>query len=257
MKTDTSSDKPTLVLLHGFLGKAEDWAQLLPNLSHHFNCITIDLPGHGKNCYRNFDTIEAIVQALDIQISQLTKAPIHLLGYSLGGRLAIAYAQTFPEKILSLSLISCHLGLKEEQARASRLSRDLKWAKRFSQDAIDLALYAWYEQEMFNDLSEEAKLDLIRARCDNHGVSLSQTLIASSLAKQPRFHEFLANFNKPCHYYYGRNDDKYCHLVGEYSQIPSMQIMGFDCGHSLHSQLPDLLSKSIVQQLTVQKLAAS
>jgi 2-succinyl-6-hydroxy-2,4-cyclohexadiene-1-carboxylate synthase len=67
-----------IVFLHGFLGQKSDWDQVIEWLPH--PCIAFDLPGHGSSSI-DFDLF-----------SQLDKLPpFHLVGYSMGGRIARQY----------------------------------------------------------------------------------------------------------------------------------------------------------------------
>ena len=84
--------KPTLVFLHGLLGTQAGWQKLSENLPH-FDCIALDLPWHGsaKNYpVQDFDETCAYV-AKQIQRA-VGNQPYFLVGYSLGGRIALYYA---------------------------------------------------------------------------------------------------------------------------------------------------------------------
>lgn len=97
---------PVLVLLHGFLGRANDWDSLLAALKDDYCLIAVDLPGHGSSqwleedtqgadyfCYRLEQTVQTIEQVEGISLKRF-----NLLGYSLGGRLAMAYTTAFPSE---------------------------------------------------------------------------------------------------------------------------------------------------------------
>lgn len=120
--TQGSATQPPLVLLHGFLGSSYDWRELLPHLSQDYYCIAVDLPGHGRSCDIQIDS-PGFSDCVALLRHTLLKAGIprfHLLGYSLGGRIALHLAQTWPEALLSLHLESCHPGLLSNDERRQR-----------------------------------------------------------------------------------------------------------------------------------------
>ena len=109
-----TGDGPALVLLHGFAGAAENWAELIPFLSAYFQIIAIDIIGHGSSDrpsdsarYRMDYAARDIVDLFAI----LTNDPVHLLGYSMGGRLALYLAVHYPRHLRSLILESASPGL--------------------------------------------------------------------------------------------------------------------------------------------------
>ena len=91
-----------VVFLHGFLGSSLDWLEVLSYLPS-FKSYLIDLPGHGKSAFHP----ELILPHFEEKID--------LVGYSMGGRLALQYAAQNPQKIEKLILLSTHLGLFSEE----------------------------------------------------------------------------------------------------------------------------------------------
>src|SRR5689334_17350674 len=87
------------VFLHGFLGNSQDWQEVASKLLA--TCIAFDLPGHGAS---------AFTEDFFLAFHQATKEfpPFHLVGYSMGGRLALQFAAKYPEKINKLTLLSAH-----------------------------------------------------------------------------------------------------------------------------------------------------
>jgi len=98
---------PPLFLIHGIGAARNTWAKLLPILTPRFTVVTYDLRGHGEspkgegefNLNHLVEDLEAIRKATGI-------AAMHLAGHSLGGMIGPAYARAYPEKVLSLGLLS-------------------------------------------------------------------------------------------------------------------------------------------------------
>jgi pimeloyl-ACP methyl ester carboxylesterase len=99
--------RPSIVFLHGIrLGRAI-WDQHALALSQRYHVVTLDLPGHGALTGVAF-TEENIMAQLDETIGGLTAAPL-IVGYSLGGFVAMRYAASFPERTQALLLADCTL----------------------------------------------------------------------------------------------------------------------------------------------------
>jgi 2-succinyl-5-enolpyruvyl-6-hydroxy-3-cyclohexene-1-carboxylate synthase len=104
------------VFLHGFLGGPESWQPLIRRLPG--PCYAEYLPGHGPAPQRLGDDFDSAVAAL----AQRLPATFHLVGYSLGARLALALALHAPERVASLLLVGVDLGFPDG-ADAERRSR--------------------------------------------------------------------------------------------------------------------------------------
>jgi len=108
--TPGNDSKPVLLLLHGFLGSKEDWAPTLPYLGNHFDCLAVDLPGHGLTSVQDDEPLaysmplvaQALVGLLDSQGIQ----KFAVAGYSMGGRLACYLAKNFPNRCLAMVAVS-------------------------------------------------------------------------------------------------------------------------------------------------------
>lgn len=79
-----SLEKPPLLFLHGFLGSKEDWREVAVHLQETHCCYAIDLPGHGESQQQSH-----ILESLFTTYLSLKLPPCPLIGYSLGGRLAL------------------------------------------------------------------------------------------------------------------------------------------------------------------------
>ena len=102
-----SGEGPGLFLIHG-IGAAEDaWRFIVPQLTKYFTVITYDLRGHGKSPVTNNNfTLNDLIDDLE-KIREKTKIEkAHFMGHSLGGMIAPAYANKFPDNTISVGLLS-------------------------------------------------------------------------------------------------------------------------------------------------------
>ena len=102
---------PALFLTHGIGAAKNAWRFLLPELSKHFTVITYDLRGHGNSPVTNKNfSLDDLVLDLE-KIREKTKIEsAHFAGHSLGGMIAPAYSIKFPNRVLSVGLLSTVAG---------------------------------------------------------------------------------------------------------------------------------------------------
>ena len=247
--------KPTLIFLHGFLGSSNDWHETIALLKDDFHCITIDLPGHGSSVTtansrsNGFDHCHQLITNIldDLSIKQYT-----LIGYSLGGRIALDYARTQNDpRLTALLLESSHTGLLDEQAKERRFIHDHSWAKKFATQHIIDTLDEWYDQDVFSDLSEREKEIIINQRSDNYGVPVANTLLATSLGKQINALPYLQQTDLKIHYCFGEKDKKFKDVSAQLNNLAHVNCVQFDqAGHNIHQYYAPQFAQFILQNLT-------
>ncbi|MGB1258197.1 MAG: alpha/beta fold hydrolase [Thiolinea sp.] len=98
---------PALFLIHGIGAARNTWTKALPLLTKHFTVITYDLRGHGESPMPDGEFgLTELVADLEALRAQLGIEQAHFAGHSLGGMIGPAYAQAYPERVLSLGLLS-------------------------------------------------------------------------------------------------------------------------------------------------------
>ena len=109
---------PAIFLTHG-IGAAEDaWRFIVPKLSQNHTVVTYDLRGHGKSpvTNKNFDLEDLVLDLEKIRKkTNINKA--HFAGHSLGGMIVPAYAKKYPDKVLSIGMLSTVAGRSENDSR--------------------------------------------------------------------------------------------------------------------------------------------
>lgn len=104
---ESAGTGPPLVLLHGWAMHSGLFAPLLPRLTPRFRVHRVDLPGHGRSATVTPYALDTIVAALSAAVSQAVGAgiePLTLLGWSLGGAIALSWARAEPARIGRLIL---------------------------------------------------------------------------------------------------------------------------------------------------------
>lgn len=112
---EVSGDGPPLYLVHGIGSRKVTWDGLLPVLEPHFTCVRYDLRGHGESPIPPVPyTLDQLVDDLERLRTRLGHEQIHVIGHSLGGMIGPRYAQRFPERVLTVGLLSTAAGRTED-----------------------------------------------------------------------------------------------------------------------------------------------
>ena len=102
-----STDKPSIVLVHGFGAYKENWLRFARVFKDDFHVVVIDLPGHGKSVQNPaliYSTNNQVAWVHEfVQAISLTK--FHMAGNSMGGAITAQYSAQFPEQVLTATLI--------------------------------------------------------------------------------------------------------------------------------------------------------
>jgi pimeloyl-ACP methyl ester carboxylesterase len=106
--SDQGKGKPIL-LIHGYLETQEVWDSFARRLSVKYRVISVDLPGHGgSDLMTEIHTMESISDILKDLIAYLGIEKVFITGHSLGGYIALAFADLFPEMLSGYCLFHSH-----------------------------------------------------------------------------------------------------------------------------------------------------
>lgn len=135
----------SLVGLHGFAGSQHDWVPFAECLGRPI--VGIDLIGHGEAeapvGIEGYNTA-AMLHCVRDRLAEAS--PVTLIGYSMGGRVALRFALKFPERVKALVLIGVHPGLVDPVQRSERMARDFALAGRIEANGVDWFCDYWSNQ---------------------------------------------------------------------------------------------------------------
>ncbi|MBK9285344.1 MAG: alpha/beta hydrolase [Sphingobacteriaceae bacterium] len=119
--SDTGKGK-AIVLLHGFLGSHKIWEQTQNNLSKTYRVISIDLPGHGATpCFGYAHNMELMAKCVKAVLDHLKIKRAVIIGHSMGGYVALAFADLFPDYLLGLCLYHSTAYADTKEKKTDRL----------------------------------------------------------------------------------------------------------------------------------------
>lgn len=93
-----------IIILHGLYGASDNWMQIARKISDSYQIIAVDLRNHGSSPHSTEHSYEEMVTDLAWLFHELEIEKAHILGHSMGGKVAMAFAADYPEKILSLTV---------------------------------------------------------------------------------------------------------------------------------------------------------
>ncbi|MFK9095203.1 2-succinyl-6-hydroxy-2,4-cyclohexadiene-1-carboxylate synthase [Bacillus salipaludis] len=180
-----------LLLLHGFTGDASTWQPFYDAWSKHSMLIVPDIIGHGKtespdNLQRY--QIESAAHDLNCILNVLGVSQVDLLGYSMGGRLALTFALLFPNKVRKLILESATPGIATEEERALRRMKDAELAKFITEQGIKSFVDYWEDIPLFSTmkrLSAQVRESIRSQRLSNSPIGLANSLVGMGTGSQP------------------------------------------------------------------------
>ena len=133
---------PWLVFLHGFSGDCREWQTVGAALSD-YPRLYLDLPGHGGSGNAGVTGFEEMSDLLTRTLLRYNILNFWLVGYSLGGRIAMFHACQQPEGLLGVMVEGGHPGLQNADDRHARRVSDHRWATRFRTEPLDKVFADW------------------------------------------------------------------------------------------------------------------
>ncbi|MFY9994490.1 MAG: 2-succinyl-6-hydroxy-2,4-cyclohexadiene-1-carboxylate synthase [Leclercia sp.] len=240
-----SVEQPWLVFLHGFSGDRREWQQVGEGFDA-WPRLYLDLPGHGDSAHIAVNDFPAVNALLNATLVSYNILKYWLVGYSLGGRIALYHACQRPNGLLGLIVEGAHPGLGDDNQRINRRASDGRWAARFCHEPLEAVFADWYQQPVFAPLTDEQRQQLVALRSRNNGVTLAAMLQATSLAEQPDLRPALAECAVPFYFLYGERDDKFRCIARELAaichEIPH-------AGHNAHRENPGAVAERLAQIL--------
>ena len=224
----------------------------MSNLDTVFHCISIDLPGHGETQFPEGtkqiglpECARGIIRFFEVKCIDAC----HVVGYSMGGRLALYLALHHSKRIKNIVMESGSPGLANEAEREIRRQHDAVSARRLESGNIDRFLKEWYAQPLFTTIKRRPSLFdmMFRSRLENDPSGLARSLRDMGTGAQPSLWPMLSTGYCPLLLLVGHEDKKFRDIANEISQLyPLSEVaVAKGCGHNVHLEEPDLFTETI------------
>jgi len=238
---------PLVVILHGLFGQNDNWASIARKLSETLHVFTFDLRNHGASEHSNIFTYEAMADDVIETLTYLGIKKCHLIGHSMGGKVAMLCGQLVPEYFESLLIVD--IGPKYYKPHHQEILyglQQLKLNELSSRSEADKALQAYIpdfgtRQFLLKNLHRTENdefewrfnLDVIADKIEEVGKALSQ-----------------AGVQIPTLFYRGSKsryvlDDDFQEIrtIFQNARFETME----DAGHWLHAEKPDEMISTILK----------
>jgi len=249
--------KPSLLLLHGFTASKDMWIRVLKNLPKDMHIVMFDLPGHGGSSTPGEEceiSIDWHVKWLHTAVAEagLEKQPLHIVGTSLGGALAAAYAGAHPERVSLVSLVCPAMRTPvttpflEECERGGESCRLIPTTEQELREMLTVCMYA---NPPISQLIIRAILQLRVPRNDYYRRLFRA--INEDADAMDIFLKRLSSLEAPTQAIWGKHDqlidvsgvDILRERVPHLARVDMIE----DCGHSVAMERPGMLTKLLME----------
>ena len=242
--------------LHGFTGSYKSWIEIINLLSK--KSFAIDITGHGKSIFLNINdeyTVNDWCNEFYLLLNSLSVEKINLCGYSMGGRLAIAFASMYPKKINSLILESTSVGIDESEKRSERYYSDIALAETIK-DNINSFCREWSNNALFSNQKKRNRQEWANQKIIRNShvpEQLSKSLLTFSPSNMIYYEKNFQEFNFNISIINGSEDDKFIKIGKDMTLMNknAKQYIVKDCNHNTHLESPglfiDILNETIYE----------
>jgi pimeloyl-ACP methyl ester carboxylesterase len=156
---DSGKGDKCVVLLHGYLESMYVWDDFLPLITPEVRVITVDIPGHGiTDSVAEVHTMEMMADILHDMLDAMGIERITMVGHSMGGYIALAFCEKYPESLDGLVLLSSTPNADTEQKVDNR-RREIELVRAGKKDMLAKvapeAGFAVQNRKRFKDYIED------------------------------------------------------------------------------------------------------
>lgn len=254
---EDQGDGPCLLLLHGFTGSAATWEPHAARYRKRYRTVAVDLIGHGLTdaprdparyrMGRCIDDLQALLDALGVERTAV-------LGYSMGGRVALHLASAHPERLWALVLESASPGIDDPEERARRRQADEALAAELESHGIESFVAKWEALPLWATqarLPQEVRDRVRRQRLQNRAHGLAGSLRGMGAGAMEPLYARLPHLTMPTLVIAGQRDEKYVRLGEQMARaMPRAELAIVPgAGHNVHLEEPDTFDSLVLNFL--------
>ena len=240
-----------VVLLHGFAQSAESWCDVAPSLAKNRFVVAFDFIGHGKSDRPDDPPsyeMSAVLDALSAFLAERFSRKVALVGYSMGGRIALAFTCGEPNRVSALVLESAGLGPKTGQQHAAMRHRDADMIERLLSVDIETFMDEWEQLPIFETqkrLPGELRDRVRRERIANDPRALAYTVRGTGQHSMIDYSLHIKHLPMPILYIAGILDRKYLKIAENLAHEENVSCVLLNTGHNTHLEDPEAFARQV------------
>jgi 2-succinyl-6-hydroxy-2,4-cyclohexadiene-1-carboxylate synthase len=226
-----------VILLHGFTHTGHSWDGVIGALGENYPALAPDIRGHGSAANRMPATLDAVIADVD----QLGPPEFELVGYSMGGRIALHVALALSDRIERLVLIGASPGIADPEERKVRRAADERLAVELEHSTIEEFARHWATTPVLADQAAEVQQAVYADRLRNSPWGLAAALRGLGTGALPPLWDRLGELRMPVTLIVGERDAKFRRVAEEMAEAianPRREVVG-DAGHAVHLERPE------------------
>lgn len=231
------------MLLHGFTHSGASWGRVVTALGERYRPIAPDIRGHASAGAQMPVTLEAVIG----DVAGLCPGSFDLVGYSMGGRIALHAGLALPDRVQRLVLIGASPGLADPVQRAARHEADGCLAAEVEASSIEVFARRWAQTPVLAGLPEEVAADVYADRLRNSPVGLARALRGLGTGALPSLWPRLGELTLPVVLIVGERDAKFRDIAERMAgALPRARVEVVPgTGHAVHLEAPERVAKLI------------
>lgn len=237
-----------IVLLHGFAGAPASWDAVVERLPRGVAVRRPTLPGHaGRPVPRG--GFEAAVAALAHELSDVAPGA-HLVGYSLGARVALALLGGGSPRVARATLVGVHPGLTDPAERRARAAWDASWAETIEREGVSAFVRRWEQLPVFDGQSDAARRAQRDVREAHDAAGLAASMRTLGLSAMPNLWERLPGIDVPVTLVSGARDARFAALARRMAaRLPCARVRRVaGAGHNPLVERPAALARLLSEE---------
>ncbi len=232
-----------LVLLHGFTHSGASWRRVADALGERYRPLARDLRGHASASAVTPVSLDAVLGDL----GTLAADRCDLVGYSMGGRIALHAALAAGRRVRRLVLIGASPGLADAGERAARRAADERLADQVQAMTIEAFAQRWAQTPVLAGLPAAVAAEVHADRLRSTPQGLARALRGLGTGALPSLWERLDQLTIPVTLVVGECDAKFLAIAERMAAaLPSGEVVVVpDVGHAVHLQAPEAVATVI------------
>ena len=230
-----------VVLLHGFTHTGASWEPVEAALG--FEAIAPDIRGHGSASAVEPVTLEAVVG----DVSALAPGRFALVGYSMGGRIALHVGLALKDRVERLVLVGASPGIADAVERDARRASDERLADEIEASTIEEFATSWAETPVLAGQPASVRARVAEDRLRNTPAGLARALRGLGTGALPPLWDRLGELTMPVALVVGERDEKFSAIAFRMADAmdDTSVVVVAGAGHAVHLEAPAVVAEAI------------